>query len=562
MKNQETTTNGGKIGMVAGMVLALLLAADATVMTAAPARAWEGGRLSAQETSEEEKDFLAARSLINQTNWVRAADSFRQLREKYPKGRYVADTYYWEAFARHRVGQLEQAHLLLDAMLEMAAHPETAGDETLRRRFNDARQLRLRILGELAERGDSRAAQEVLRQSELTLGQAWDSAAVAWDSAATAMAMAMDSLAEVMAPAMDSMEAAMARGLERLEIRERSLGETIVETVEDLGGSISFSFSVGGRRLPEGCDDDSVQQEALTAVLRLVETDRVRVLRNVIDREDECSVNLRVRAVELLAREGTGEAERELINVAMTHPDPRARRAAVTGLRRFDTPTAIAALVTVLTRSNHEETQEAAIGALRRSESTEARTALAAFASDASKPEDLREDAIVALGRRDDVEADALIRLYAALETEGLKTTLIDRLRRKVESGSRGGEAWLFNLAFDASEPSEVRSKALDAWGRSPSLELSGLAEAFGRLEDPELRERIFYALYRRAGRADDEAAKSEVVRKMVELARLEADDDVRERAVYWLGRTGSQEAVEYLLELLRGPPAGWEEPR
>ena len=43
----------------------------------------------------------------------------------------------------------------------------------------------------------------------------------------------------------------------------------------------------------------------------------------------------------------------------------------------------------------------------------------------------------------------------------------------------------------------------------------------------------------------------------MVELARLETDDDVRERAVYWLGRTGSQEAVEYLLELLRGPPAG-----
>ena len=299
-----------------------------------------------------------------------------------------------------------------------------------------------------------------------------------------------------------------------------------------------------------------MQQEALTALLRLVETDRVRVLRNVIDREDECSVNLRVRAVELLAREGTAEAEREVIDVAMTHPDPRARRAAVSGLGRFDTPRAIAALVTVLTRSDHEETQEAAINGLRRSESAEARTALAAFAADASKPEDLREDAIVALGRRDDVDADALIRLYAALETEELKTTLIDRLGRKMESGSKGGETWLFNLAFDSNKPSEIRSRALDAWGRSPSLELSGLAEAFGRLEEPDLRERIFYALYRRSGRSEDEA-KSEIVRKMVELARLETDNDVRERAVYWLGRTGSQEAVEYLLELLRGPPAG-----
>ena len=560
MMNHKSTTNGRKSGMIAGTILALLIAADVTVMTAGHARAWEGGQLSAQENREEERDFLLARSLINRANWVDAAARFRQLREKYPKGRHVSDAFYWEAFARHRMGQLEQAHLLLDNMLEMAAHPETAGDDLLLRRVNDARQLRLRILGELAERGDSRAAEEVLRQSELTLGQAWDSIAahsrVAWDSAATAMARAMDSLAVVMGPAMDSIEAAVAQEYQgAVERLERFRLDDAVVSLRDFEAALRFSS--GRRELPEGCDDDSVQQEALTAVLRLVDTDRVRVLRGVIDREDECSVNLRVRAVELLAREDTGEAERELINVAMTHQDPRARHAAVTGLRRFDTPTAIAALVTVLTRSSYEETQEAAISALRRSESAEARKALEVYAADATRPEELREDAIVALGRRDDVEADVLIRLYAAVETEKLKSTLIDRLRRKVESGSKQGETWLFNLAFDSNEPSDIRSKALDAWGRSPSLELSGLVQAFGRLEDPDLRERIFYALYRRAGRTRDEAAKSEVVRKMVELARLETDDDVRERAVYWLGRTGSQEAVEYLLELLRGPPSG-----
>ena len=559
MMNQETTINGRKSGTIAGMILALLLMMDATVLTAAHAGAWEGGRLSAQETNEEEKDFLAARSLINQTNFVDAADRFRQLREKYPKGKYVSDAFYWEAFARHRLGQLEQAHLLLDNMLELAVHPETAADDLLRRRINDARQLRLRVLGELAERGDSRAAQEVLRQSELTLGQAWDSAAVVWDSAATAMSRAMDSLAVAMGPVMDSVEAATREAMAQAEVTLAQGESRLARFFEDLvlsAENVTFSFS-RRRELPEGCEDDSVQQEALNSILRLIETDRVQVLRNVINRQDECSVNLRVRAVELLAREGTREAEEALINVAMTHEDPRARRAAVSGLRRFDTATAVAALVTVLTRSSHEETQEAAISGLRRSESAAARQALANYAADVSKPEELREDAIVALGRRDDVAADRLIELYTALETEKLKGTLIDRLRRKVEDGSQQGETWLFNLAFDSNEPTDIRSKALDAWGRSPSLELSGLTEAFGRLHEPDLRERIFYALYRRAGRTEDGAAKSEVVRKMVELARLETDDDVRERAVYWLGRTGSQEAVEYLLELLRGPPAG-----
>ncbi len=550
--NHKTMMNGRKSGMIAGTILALLLVADAAVMTAGPAGAWEGGHLSAQETSEEEKEFLAARSLINQTNWMDAADRFRQLREKYPQGKYISDSFYWESFARHRMGQLERAHLLLDYFLEMDAHPETAGDELLRRRINDARQLRLRILGELAERGDSRAAQEVLRQSELTLGQAWDSAAVA-------MANAVDSLAVAMGPVMDSVEAVTR---EALTETEAALAQTESRLARFLDGvvlsaeNVTFNFS-RRRELPEGCEDDSMQQEALTALLRLVETDRVQMLRGVIGREDECSVNLRVRAVELLAREGTAEAEQEVIDVAMSHPDPRARYAAVSGLGRFDSPTAVGALVTILTRSNHEDTQEAAISGLRHSESAAARQALASYAADAGKPEGLREDAIVALSRRDDVTAAALIQLFASLTTEELKSTLIDRLRRKVEDGSEHGETWLFNLAFDANEPSEVRSKALDAWGRSPSLELSGLAEAFGNLEDPDLRERIFYALYRRAGRTRDEAAKSEVVRKMVELARLETDDDVRERAVYWLGRTGSQEAVEYLLELLRGPPAG-----
>lgn len=553
MMNRETTMNGGKSGVVAGMILALVLVADATAMTAGPAGAWKGGHLSAQDPSGEERAFLDARSLINQTNWVDAADKFRQLREKFPKGKYVSDSFYWEAFARHRLGQLEQAHLLLDNMLEMAAHPETAGDDLLRRRVNDARQLRLRILGELAERGDSRAAREVLRQSELTLGQAWD-------SAATAMASAMDSLAAVMGPVMDSVEAVT---MEAVALAEQRAGSTVERVFHDLvlmADDISHTFS-SRRKLPEGCEDDSMQQEALTALLRLVETDRVQMLRGVIDREDECSVNLRVRAVELLAREGTAEAEKEVINVAMAHPDPRARYAAVSGLRRFESPTAVAALVTILTRSNHEDTQEAAINGLRRSESAAARQALSRYAADTSRPEELREDALVALGRRDDVAADRLIELYTALETEKLKSTLIDRLRRKVEDGSEQGETWLFNLAFDANEPSDIRSKALDAWGGSPSLELSGLAEAFGNLEDPDLRERIFYALYRRAGRTEYEAAKSEVVRKMVELARLETDDDVRERAIYWLGRTGSQEAVEYLLELLRGPPADRKKP-
>lgn len=549
-------------------LLALLLAADATAMTAGPVAATGDPRLSAQEVSAEERLFLAARSLINQTRWADAARQFRYYRTRYSKGRYLGDAFYWEAFARHRQGQLEQAVLLLDNMLENV--PDSVpDDESNARRVNDARQLRLRILGEMAEKGDPRAAQEVLRQSEAALGAALDSASVAldsaaaamsvaWDSLAVAMSTAWDSLAQVMVPAFDTLAAAMGPALDSLaDVISRQLPEAIDTIAATIDAADMSRFEraltrleARNRQLPEHCEDESVQQEALTSVLRLVETDRVPILRGVINRDDECSVNLRVYAVGRLAREGTPEAERELIGVAAAHPDLEARRAAVSGLRWFDTPTALAALVNVLARSNDAKMREAAIGGLRRSENASARNALAAFAADASQPEGLREDAIVALGRRDDVEAEALIRLYATLDTEKLKTALFDRLR---DSRSKQAEAWLFNLAFNTNEASRIRSRALDAWARSPSVDLSVLVEAYRRLGESDLRERIFYALYRKAGRSKGEA-KSEVVRKMVELARLEPDPEVRERAVAWLGRTGSPEAVEFLLELLRGP--------
>ena len=572
MTSRKAATKDRRVAATAGLVLALLLGADATVMTAGSVRAIGNGHLSAQSVSDDERAFLAARSQINRTNWVDAARQFRNYRTKYPKGQYVADSFYWEAFARHRQGQLEQAVLLLDNMLESV--PYSAGDRLNVRRFNDARQLRLRILGEMAEKGDPRAAREVLQQSEAALGAAWDSASIAWDSAAAAMSMALDSaavalsmagdsLAEVMGPVLDSLADAMSRELPGVidtiaaTINTADISRQARQVLTRLEAGpegVRLSYSVSrNRQLPEHCEDESVQQEALTSVLRLVETDRIPILRGVIDRDDECSANLRVYAVGRLAREATAEAERELISVAAAHPDRAARRAAVSGLRRFDTPTAFAALVNVLARSNDAKMQEAAILGLRRSENAGARNALAAFAADASKPEGLRENAIVALGRRDDVEAGALIGIYTALETAKLKTAVIDRLRRRAENGSKEAETWLFGLAFDANETDRIRSKALDAWARSPSLELSGLVEAYNRLGDPDLRERIFYALYRKAGRSKGEA-KSEVVRKMVELARLEPDPEVRERAVGWLGRTGSPEAVEFLLELLRGP--------
>ena len=596
--------------MVLRTLPVLLVGGEAMVVICDPIATCQTRRLSAQkphgQVRTEEEAFLGARSLLNQGRFQLAADGLRSLRQEFPQGEHTVDAFYWEAYARHRLGRLREAVALLDtahASIPGAPPPHSALvvypgrnddghlDSGAIHRIRDIRQLRVRILGELAEQGDSRAAAEMLRLAESALEETPITVATAEDSVLFADSVVgarnwsvdADRLAEWHANSEEwqaqreewqAQREELEAKREELEAKregaqweefeaQREELETKLEEAQWEEGDLSFSidlpadyrgrfeWSSSAPRSQDGCGDESFQQEVLSALMRL-ETDRLSVLRSVLERTDGCSANLRRQAVERLGREGTPEAERELVAVASSHPAAETRRAAVYGLRRFRTPSALGALATLLMRSKDVEMQEAAIRALRRSGHGDAAKALDAFARDTSKPEDVRKQAVKALGRRDDVDIGMLVRLYLAVETEQLKVAVLERMRRR--AGEVGDETatWLLGLVLDESASSGIRSSALEVWWRSPAVNTSHIVEVYRRLGDPDQRERIFYALHRKAG--SDEGNAPATVRTMIELARTETDRDVRGRAVHWLGRTGSPEAVEFLFELLHGP--------
>lgn len=99
--------------------------------------------------------YRAARAALNSSNYRSAADLFRKLRDQQPKSRYVADSYYWEAFARYRLGggeELREARRLLTYQQEKYPKAATNGD---------AATLRTRVEGQLAQLGDAEAARRV-----------------------------------------------------------------------------------------------------------------------------------------------------------------------------------------------------------------------------------------------------------------------------------------------------------------------------------------------------------------------------------------------------------------
>ena len=143
-----------------GSILAALMFADTALLFAGPVSGSLGGRLSAQGTRQlEEEMFLQARRAINSEEFEAAAEHFAELRKRVLHARYHADSYYWEAFARYRLDDLDEALLLLEALSVYPeakdGHYDTSRGHVPPGRLHDEwRDLRIRVLRQLAERGD------------------------------------------------------------------------------------------------------------------------------------------------------------------------------------------------------------------------------------------------------------------------------------------------------------------------------------------------------------------------------------------------------------------------
>ena len=568
------------------LAVAALLASDGALVIRGALLGSRGTSLSAQEDRESEEElFLRGRRAINAENYDYAAGVFQQLRSEYPDGRFTTDSYYWEAFARYRQGDLPEAEVLLDLVW---AYDEVRFDGRL---FASVRDLRLRVRRQLAERGDPRAAEDVLRESEAVLvtdtarlGAAVSSqrraqlnrvlADLRWRAdSAMAVRSAMlrtDSLAREYAYRRAQVDTvAVARWLEEqraaagaltITLEQQEFGTELAEISATLARNISalgvtaaqLGFMRDAPEIPAGCEQASVQQEALTALLRL-ERDPTRSVHNVLLREDDCSVHLRHQAVSWLARQTTEEAETTLIEAATNHSDAETRKWAVMGLAEFQTPRSAAFLAHVLRESDDDGMRSEAITALRHNRTEEATEALATFSSDAREPERLREEAAAALGLRVTAEPATLMAVFDKVDSERIRISFLEVLGRRAQAGEVAVANWLFDQALNGDQTLDVRKAALEAWSRGSAVDLQRLAQSYDQLGEPDLRERIFYALYRQA-QADTDSAPM-VIDRMIELARVETDPEVRERAVYWLGRTGSERAAEFLMELLREPP-------
>lgn len=329
------------------------------------------------------------------------------------------------------------------------------------------------------------------------------------------------------------------------------------------------------------CDEEEMQvrAEALNALTQLDPANATAALKRVLARRDECSVELRRRAVYLLARTGTEQSVNDLLEVAKADPDPSVRSDAISALGRSGVASVDSKmLLQLFNASDEERTKQAVLSALRSKGGPESRAALRSIIERADLPERIRAQAISQLagyryvyvgqgqapavavrpgaraettisvgegGRTEQVleEEDAafLRTLYPKTDSRTIKSAIISVIGR---TGGPANDQWLMGIVRNGSEDTSLRGEALS---RMKSLSIDDLGKLYESLSERDFRGAIVSQLASR-----DEPAATE---KLIDIAKTSTDPRIRSRAMQALiRRKDDAKAVAFLKELVEKP--------
>jgi hypothetical protein len=492
------------------MTRLIFAAALLTAMAAGPAtQTSDSVRIRAPWAQGDPADSLyrPAREALNKGDYRKASELFRRIRTQYPKSAYAGDACYWEAFSLYRMGgtnDLRSARAVLDAQRTKYANAATRGD---------AESLLTRIQGELARRGDARAAEAVTASA----------------TAATAPPAAPIRPVPAAGPVPAGTMAVAPRA-----------------PAPPIGAAVGVGPSAGvGRAGAPGDDcpdeEDDARVAALNALLNMDAERAQPVLEKVMARRDAGSACLRRKAVFLLSQQRTDRTEDILLSAARNDPDPEVKEQAVFWLSQVQSPKAAAALDSILRAPGDPAVREKALFALSQQNTPASRASLRAFAGGNDVPPELQEQAIFWLGQSSNPEDGAYLKsLYPKLRDRDLKEKVFFAV---AQSHDPENQKWLLQVAGDASQDIELRKQAL-FWAGQSGVGVSEMAALYDKSTDSEMREQVIFVL--------SQSKEPAAVDKMLQIARTEKDRELRKRAIFWLSQSDDPRAAKVFEEILQ----------
>ncbi|HEY2066377.1 MAG TPA: HEAT repeat domain-containing protein [Gemmatimonadaceae bacterium] len=291
-------------------------------------------------------------------------------------------------------------------------------------------------------------------------------------------------------------------------------------------------------------DDEDVRTAAMNALLQMDAEQAVPIIKQVLQRRDACSVNLRRKAMFLLSQKHSPETETLLMEAIRSDPDAEVREQAVFWLGQVHSDKAAEALEEIATRSPDRALREKAVFALGQQGTPRGTALVRRLAESPDTPESVREQAIFQLGQRRSAENAEFLR---GLFTRLGKGDRNDELRKRLlfslsQMRGVGNDRWLLSVALDTSEHEEVRKHALFSAGQA-GVSATDLVPLYDRFTDREIKGQLIWVL----SESRDRAASD----KLIDIARNDRDPEMRKKAIFWLGQKNDPRVRQLLLDII-----------
>ncbi len=383
--------------------------------------------------------YSQAREALNSRQYEEAAEAFARLRDDFPGSAYVADSYYWQAFALSRMGgrgDLREARSLLR---EQGESYRDAGT------YSDAQELYARIESQLARQGDSEAAANITRQAQDPCGPDSEIRAAALQAL---MNMNADRAIPILQEVLKSRDACSA------ELREQAVF-LVAQKMSDESVDILLDLA---HRNPD--PDPGVREQAVFWLSQVHSEEAFDALVSILRESDD--PELQENAIFAISQHRSDRGAEVLREFAEREDAPsELRENAVFWIGQ--SPGGVVYLKDLWTRVRDQEVKEQILHAVAQGDRQEAREWLVARAMDENEDTEIRENALFWAGQTGGFSIDELRELFGSFRNPELKEQVIF-----VASQRREAEAVDFLMEVAENEENgELRENAIFWLGQS-----------------------------------------------------------------------------------------------
>ena len=300
-------------------------------------------------------------------------------------------------------------------------------------------------------------------------------------------------------------------------------------------------------REQSSCDPEemAVKAEALNALGQMDAASALPVVKRVLARRDECTKELRRRALYVVGRHAGPESAGIILDVAKNDTEASIRNEAMRWLPRVAGDNAIPQLEEMLRTATDESTQRSIVSTLNAMDSERSRRAVRAIIERADASERVRQEAISSFlrerdGRQPTAEEQNYIRgLYTKFEAVRLREAVLHSLGR-VETAEN--QQFLMGIVRNQNETPSLRATALSRLSRMESVSVNDIARLYDVADTRSLREQVINGLSQRK--------ENQAVEKIIEIARKDTDPQIRRAAINALSRSNNELAKKFLADM------------